>query len=185
MNRLRFLVPLAIFAALGLVLAVGLHNADQKGIIVSPLIGKPVPQFTAPNLLDPGAQISNAQLQGGWRLFNVWGTWCVECRVEHATLLAIQREGKVPVIGLDWKDMDEDAMAWLAKLGNPYQLIATDRDGRIAIEWGVYGAPESFLVGPDGLVKQKRTGAMTLELWNECFLPHLTQERPPVPAKCT
>ena len=185
MNRFRFLWPLVIFAALAVVLAVGLHDADQKGIIVSPLLGKPAPQFSAPNLLDPNAQVGSAQLQGGWRLFNVWGTWCVGCRAEHATLLAIQREGRVPVIGLDWKDTDEDALAWLQKFGNPYQAVGTDRDGRIAIDWGVYGAPESFLVGPDGLVKQKRTGAMTLELWNDCFLPYLTQQRPSLPAKCT
>ena len=185
MNRFRFLWPLLIFAALGVVLAVGLYKADEKGIIVSPLLGKPAPQFSAPNLLDPGSQVSNAQLQGGWKLFNVWGTWCVGCRAEHATLLAIQREGRVPVIGLDWKDMDEDAMAWLAKLGNPYEHIGTDHDGRIAIDWGVYGAPESFLVGPDGLVKQKQTGAMTMEKWNACFLPFVEQKVPAKSANCT
>ena len=185
MNRYRFLWPLVIFAALAIVLAVGLRNADQKGIIVSPLLGKAAPQFAAPNLLDPNAQVTDAQLRGGWHLFNVWGTWCVECRAEHATLLAIQREGKVPVVGLDWKDVDADALAWLSQLGNPYQLVGADREGRIAIDWGVYGAPESFLVGPDGRVRQKRTGAMTLELWNSCFLPYLTQDKPAVPAECT
>jgi len=181
----RFLWPLVAFVALGVVLAVGLRNAGQKGIILSPLIGKPAPEFTAPNLLDANAPVTSAQLRGGWHLVNVWGTWCVECRAEHASLLAIQREGKVPVVGLDWKDVDADAQAWLSQLGNPYQVVGADRDGRIAIDWGVYGAPESFLVDPNGIVRQKRTGAMTAELWARCFLPHLAQEQPVVPAECT
>jgi cytochrome c biogenesis protein CcmG/thiol:disulfide interchange protein DsbE len=181
----RFLWPLIAFGALAGVLAVGLRNADQKGIIVSPLIGKPAPTFAAPNLLDPGGRVTTGQLRGGWHLVNIWGTWCVECRAEHATLLAIQREGKVPVVGLDWKDTDADAMAWLSQLGNPYQQVGTDSDGRIAIDWGVYGAPESFLVDPSGIVRQKRTGGLTPELWARCFLPHLTQDQPKVPAECT
>lgn len=181
----RFLWPLIAFVALAVVMAVGLRNAGQKGIIESPLIGNPAPAFSAPDLLEPGRTVNSAQLLGGWHLVNVWGTWCVECRVEHGTLLAIQREGKVPIIGLDWKDVDEDARDWLAQLGNPYQLVGADRDGRIAIDWGVYGAPESFLVDPTGIVRQKRTGAMTPELWNKCFLPHLTQANPRIPAECT
>jgi cytochrome c biogenesis protein CcmG/thiol:disulfide interchange protein DsbE len=181
----RFLWPLVAFAALAVVMAVGLRNADQKGIIASPLIGKAAPDFEAPNLLEPGGRVSSAQLRGGWHLVNVWGTWCVECRAEHSALLAIRQEGKVPIVGLDWKDADDDAKAWLAQLGNPYQQVGTDRDGRIAIDWGVYGAPESFLVDPSGVVRQKRTGAMTAELWSRCFLPHLAQDRPAIPADCT
>jgi len=180
----RFLWPLIAFLGLAVVMAVGLRNADQKGIIASPLIGKPAPEFDAPDLLVPDRRVSSSQLRGGWHLVNVWGTWCVECRAEHSALLGIQREGKVPVIGLDWKDSDEDAKAWLSQLGNPYQQIGTDRDGRIAIDWGVYGAPESFLVDPSGIVRQKRTGAMTMELWNKCFLPYLNQDRPNIPADC-
>ena len=135
--------------------------------------------------LDPNARVQGAQLRGGWHLVNVWGTWCVECRAEHATLLSIKQEGRVPIVGLDWKDSDSDAMAWLSQLGNPYATVGTDRDGRIAIDWGVYGAPESFLVDPDGIVRQKRTGAMTTELWQKCFLPHLDAPQPKVPAECT
>jgi cytochrome c biogenesis protein CcmG/thiol:disulfide interchange protein DsbE len=181
----RFAWPLAAFLLLVVVFVVGLRNADQKGIITSPLIGKPAPTFDAPNLLDPDARVRGEQLRGGWHLVNVWGTWCVECRAEHAALLAIKQEGRVPIVGLDWKDADSDAMAWLAQLGNPYSVVGTDRDGRIAIDWGVYGAPESFLVDPAGIVRQKRTGAMTTQLWQKCFLPHLTQDRPQVPADCT
>ena len=181
----RFLWPLVGFALLAVVFIVGLRNADQKGVIASPLIGKPAPTFAAPDLLDPDARVQTPQLRGGWHLVNVWGTWCVECRAEHAALLAIKQEGRVPIVGLDWKDTDSDAMAWLAQLGNPYERVGTDRDGRIAIDWGVYGAPESFLVDPQGIVRQKRTGAMTRELWEQCFLPHLTQAQPAIPARCT
>ncbi len=181
----RFLWPLFAFALLMVVMVVGLNNADRKGIIRSPLIGQPAPAFDAPDLLDPAARVTSAQLVGGWHLVNVWGTWCVECRAEHAALLAISHEGKVPVIGLDWKDSDEDAKAWLQQLGNPYQHVGADRDGRIAIDWGVYGAPESFLVDPAGTVRQKRTGAMSAELWSRCFLPYLSEAEPKIPADCT
>lgn len=181
----RFLWPLIAFVLLMVVMFVGLSNADRKGIIRSPLIGQSAPTFDAPDLLDSAARVTSAQLSGGWHLVNVWGTWCVECRAEHATLLAISREGQVPVVGLDWKDNDDDAKAWLQQLGNPYQRVGADRDGRIAIDWGVYGAPESFLVDPSGQVRQKRTGAMSPELWSRCFLPYLSDAQPAIPADCT
>lgn len=181
----RFAWPLVGFVLLVIVFVVGLRNAGQKGIIASPLIGQSAPTFDAPALLDPNARVRTEQLRGGWHLVNVWGTWCVECRAEHETLLAIKQEGRVPIVGLDWKDSNDDALAWLSQLGNPYALIGTDADGRIAIDWGVYGAPESFLVDPQGIVRQKRTGAMTRELWQQCFLPYLTSARPVIPAACT
>jgi cytochrome c biogenesis protein CcmG/thiol:disulfide interchange protein DsbE len=169
----RFLWPLAGFALLVVVLIVGLRNAPEKGIIESPLLGKAAPTFAVPALIDSTQRVSAADLKGGWHLLNVWGTWCVECRAEHATLLAIRDEGRVPVIGLDWKDDDAAAIAWLAQLGNPYRQVGADRDGRVAIDWGVYGAPESFLINPDGIVVEKQTGAMTTEIWRTRFLPHL------------
>ena len=169
----RFLWPLAGFALLVVVLIVGLRKAPEKGIIESPLLGKAAPTFEVPALIDSTQRVGTADLKGGWHLLNVWGTWCVECRAEHATLLAIRDEGRVPVIGLDWKDDDAAAIAWLAQLGNPYQQVGADRDGRVAIDWGVYGAPESFLINPDGIVVEKQTGAMTPEIWRTRFLPHL------------
>jgi cytochrome c biogenesis protein CcmG, thiol:disulfide interchange protein DsbE len=176
----RFLLPLGIFALLVIVLAFGIYNAPRNGskVIVSPLLGKPAPAFTLPNLIDVGQPYSGTALRGRWHLVNVWGTWCVECRAEHAVLLQIKSEGRVPIVGIDWKDEDGAALAWLAQLGNPYETVVTDRDGRAAIDWGVYGAPESFLVDPRGIVVEKQTGAMTLEDWRARFLPHLAPGAP-------
>jgi len=167
-----------IFMALVIVLVVGLRHAPEKGVIVSPFLGKSAPQFTLPLLSDPAQQLDTAQLKGGWHLVNVWGTWCVECRAEHPALLAIQREGRVPIVGINWRDEDGAALQWLAQLGNPYSIVGADRDGRVAIDWGVYAAPESFLVSPEGVVVEKEIGAMTAEDWQSKFLPHLAGGAP-------
>jgi cytochrome c biogenesis protein CcmG/thiol:disulfide interchange protein DsbE len=171
-----------IFLALVIVLVVGLKHAPEKGVIKSPLLGKSAPQFALPLLYDPAQHLDTAQLKGGWHLVNVWGTWCVECRAEHPQLLAIQREGRVPIVGIDWRDEDGSALQWLAQLGNPYAVVGADRDGRVAIDWGVYGAPESFLVDPDGVVVEKQVGAMTADDWQTKFLPHLGAGPPAAPA---
>jgi cytochrome c biogenesis protein CcmG/thiol:disulfide interchange protein DsbE len=170
----RFLLPLAAFVLLLVVLLVGLKRSADKGILPSPLIGKPVPQFTLPNLFDNTKSVGSDALRGHWSLVNVWGTWCVECRAEHEVLLQIKQQGLLPIVGIDWKDQDEDALGWLAQLGNPYERIGTDRDGRVAIDWGVYGAPESFLINPAGTVVYKHIGAMTLEVWRQQFLPRIS-----------
>jgi len=169
----RFLWPLGVFALLVVVLVVGLVHAPDKGVIHSPLLGKNAPDFSLPNLSPGAAAVTGAQLKGGWHLVNVWGTWCFECRNEHPALLQIQQQGRVPIIGIDWKDEDESARSWLQQLGDPYAAIGTDHDGRVAIDWGVYGAPESFLVDPAGTVVEKWVGAMTPEIWQQKFLPHL------------
>jgi cytochrome c biogenesis protein CcmG, thiol:disulfide interchange protein DsbE len=170
---IRFLLPLGAFALLVVVLIVGLRHAPEKSIIPSPLMGKSAPQFSLHNLFDGQDQVNTGALRGHWTLVNVWGTWCGECRAEHEALLQIKREGQVPIIGIDWKDSDEDAQAWLAQLGNPYESVGTDHDGRVAIDWGVYGAPESFLISPDGKVVEKEVGAITAQIWQQKFLPHL------------
>jgi cytochrome c biogenesis protein CcmG, thiol:disulfide interchange protein DsbE len=169
----RFLWPLVAFVLIAVVLAVGLRHSGDKGIIASPLIGKAVPVFDAPSLTDTSQHLTQDNLRGSWQLLNVWGTWCVECRAEHEALLAIQGEGRVPIVGLNWKDDDAAALAWLAQLGNPYSHVATDHDGRIAIDWGVYGAPESFLINPQGVIVEKQVGALTAAIWHDKFLPHL------------
>jgi cytochrome c biogenesis protein CcmG, thiol:disulfide interchange protein DsbE len=169
----RFLVPLAAFAVLLLVLIAGLRHASDKGIIVSPLLGKPAPQFSLPGLLDDHATLQVQALRGHWSLVNVWGTWCVECRAEHQTLLQIKQQGRVPIFGIDWKDDDAQARAFLNELGNPYERVGADREGRVAIDWGVYGAPESFLINPDGTVVYKHVGALTPEIWQREFLSRL------------
>ena len=170
----RFLLPLGLFVLLAVVLAIGIRHSPEKGIIASPLIGKAAPPFALPNLTNPAQQVRSADLKGRWYLFNVWGTWCGECRQEHETLLQVQRAGVVPIIGLDWKDDDAQAVAWLSQLGNPYQSVATDHTGRAAIDWGVYGAPETFLVSPQGVVVYKHVGALTPETWTREILPRLS-----------
>jgi len=170
----RFALPLGLFVLLVAVLAIGIEHSPDKGVIASPLIGKPAPQFSLPDLTDPAHLVRSAELKGRWYLFNVWGTWCGECRAEHETLLHVQRAGVVPLIGLDWKDDEAQARRWLSQLGNPYQAVAVDASGRAAIDWGVYGAPETFLVNPQGIIVYKHVGALTGEIWTREILPQLS-----------
>jgi cytochrome c biogenesis protein CcmG, thiol:disulfide interchange protein DsbE len=169
----RFLAPLGVFLLLVGVLAIGIRHAPEKDIIASPLIGKPAPPFELPELADPARTVSSAALRGRWYLFNVWGTWCYECRAEHQALLEVQHAAVVPIIGLDWKDDDAQARDWLTQLGNPYERVAVDHQGRTAIDWGVYGAPETFLVNPAGIVVYKLVGPLTHEAWTHDILPRL------------
>jgi cytochrome c biogenesis protein CcmG, thiol:disulfide interchange protein DsbE len=141
--------------------------------MVSALLGKPAPPFNLPVLGDATRQFDSRQLAGQPWVMNVWGTWCAECRVEHDTLLAIARQNRVPMVGLNWKDDDEAAQQWLAQLGNPYSVVAADREGRTAIDFGVYGAPETFFIDADGLVQYRHVGAMTPEVWEREFLSRL------------
>ena len=172
----RFLLPLGAFALLVIVLIVGLQHAPEKEakFVKSPLLGKPVPEFTLPRLTDAAQSFDSNSLRGGWHLINIWATWCATCREEHEVMLQIQKEGRIPVIGLDWKYEDAAALSWLAQLGNPYQVVVADRDGHVAIDFGVYLAPESFLIDPQGIVVEKQYGAMTIEDWQRKFLSHLS-----------
>lgn len=169
----RYLIPLAVFALVVVVFAIGIAEAPRKDLVPSPLIGKEVPTFSLPSLTDPTQEVSSRQLLGHWYLFNVWGTWCVSCREEHPELLAIARSGAVPIIGLDWKDSRAEALAFLRKEGDPYQRIAVDRKGNEAIRWGVYGAPETFVVNPKGIIVYKYIGPITPQAWVQNILPHL------------
>lgn len=169
----RFALPLLVLAGLVAVLAIGIKHAPQKGIIASPLIGKPAPHFSLPSLGEPARQVSSDDLRGRWYLFNVWGTWCVECRAEHDMLLEARATQALPIIGLDWKDDDARAAQWLRELGNPYEAVALDHSGSTAVDWGVYGAPESFLVDPQGIIVYKYVGPLTREVWTRQILPRL------------
>jgi cytochrome c biogenesis protein CcmG, thiol:disulfide interchange protein DsbE len=171
MRALRFIIPALLFAVL-----IGFFFAGLKkdpSLVPSPLIDRPAPPLRLPELGRPGAVFDNAALAGKPYLVNVWATWCGACREEHATLMAIAAQSEVTVVGLDWKDEEAAAQRWLAALGNPYDHVGFDGDGRVAIDWGVYGAPETFLVGADGKVKVKRIGAMTADIWQTEFLPLL------------
>jgi len=162
----RFSIALVIFGLLVLLFGVSLCRAPEKQqVVTSALIGKPVPQFVLPDLLKPGSEVDSAAFKGRWHLVNVWGTWCVECRAEHPVLLQIQREGKVAVLGLNYQDEDDKARQWLQELGNPYEAVAVDRQGRASIDFGVYGAPENFLVSPEGIIVKKWFG-LTSQTWD-------------------
>jgi cytochrome c biogenesis protein CcmG, thiol:disulfide interchange protein DsbE len=168
---LKFGVPLALFALLGVFLFVGLQR--DPSYVPSPLIGKQAPEFSLPSLHDASYPVASRELLGRPWVLNVWGTWCVGCRQEHETLLAIARTNVVPLIGLNWKDNSDAAQEWLRKLGNPYAVVASDPEGRVAIDWGVYGAPETFLIGPDGTVLFKHIAPMTMDVWTTEFLPRI------------
>jgi cytochrome c biogenesis protein CcmG, thiol:disulfide interchange protein DsbE len=172
-SKLRYLLPLGIFMLLLVVLIVGLVHAPKKDVIPSPLIGKSAPRFSLPNLFGGQGPVSSEQFRGHWTLVNVWGSWCVSCRVEHPTLLMIHQQAQIPIIGIDWNDDQADARDWLGQLGNPYSAVGMDHDGRTAIDWGVYAAPESFLVNPSGVVMYKQVGIITPEVWQREFLPRI------------
>lgn len=174
----RYILPLGGFVLLLAALIVGLVHSPEKDLIPSPLIGKSAPSFSLPDLFADRKPVDTNLLRGHWSLVNVWGTWCGECRAEHSTLLLIKAQAHVPIIGIDWKDDDVDALAWLAQLGNPYEHVGEDRDGRVAIDWGVYGAPETFLIDPTGHVVYKQIGALTPQIWQDQFLPRIDAASP-------
>ena len=169
----RFLIPAAIFLALAGVLYVGVVHSPNKSTMQSALLGKTVPDFSLPVLGSPGMNLTNTQLAGRPWVLNVWGTWCVACRDEHEALLEIAKQNVLPLVGLNWKDEDDAALDWLKQLGNPYSVVAVDRDGRTAINFGVYGAPETFFIDPDGRVQYRHVGPMTAEVWQREFLSRL------------
>jgi len=167
---LNRVLPIAAFIALCVLLFAGLRMADQKDIIPSPLIGKPAPAFSLPTL--DGAQvIQRDDLLGQPYLLNVWASWCPGCRVEHEQITAIAETGLVPVIGLNYKDAGNDARRWLDQFGNPYQQIIVDADGKVGIDFGVYGAPETFLVDADGIIRFKQVGILDERTWETRLLP--------------
>lgn len=173
----KFLLPFAAFAGLVVLFAFGLNPKRDIHALPSPLIGKQAPSFTLTDVLDPSRPFSNETLKGQVYVLNVWGTWCFACREEHAELLAIAQKHVVPIIGLVYMDQRDKAKQWLEQLGNPYQAVAFDTDGRTAINWGVYGAPETFLVDEHGRVIYKFVSPMTQEVWEHEFLPRIAQAR--------
>lgn len=172
---LRFILPVGLFAGLVLFFLVGLGR--DPAYVPSPLIGKPLPQFSLPRLDDPSRTLSHDELLGQVSVLNVWATWCVGCRQEHEALMRIAASAEVPIYGLNWKDDPDMARRWLVQLGDPYVATAMDLDGRVAIDWGVYGAPETFLIGPDGTVLYKHIAPITLDIWQAEFLPRIRQAR--------
>jgi cytochrome c biogenesis protein CcmG/thiol:disulfide interchange protein DsbE len=167
----RFLLPLAALAVLVVFFYRGLQS--NPGEIPPPLIGKSAPGFELPSVRDANRTVASKDFAGRMYVLNVWGTWCVGCRQEHETLLSIAQTNAVPIVGLNWKDERELAVRWLDELGDPYVDTAFDPVGRTAIDWGVYGAPETFLVSADGRILHKHIAPLTLEVWQRDFLPRI------------
>ncbi len=167
------LLPIIIFLGLGILLAAGLKIADHKTDIPSPLIGKNVPEFSLPVLGQEELIVTQDDLIGTPFLLNVWASWCVTCRVEHPIIDELAKSGLIRVVGLNWKDDTADAQAWLARFGNPYEINLYDPSGRTGIDFGVYAAPESFLVDPDGLIVFKQIGAVTPETVKQEIVPRV------------
>lgn len=173
--RLRYLAPVLAFAVLLPVLIFGLSRNPSD--LPSPYIGKPAPTFALPNVLDPERTVSSGDYAGQVALVNVWATWCVGCRHEHEFLLELADRGEVPIYGLNWRDDRDEAIRWLNQLGDPYVASAYDGDGSVGIDWGVYGAPETFLIGPDGTVLHKHLSPLTEEIWQRDFVPKIAAVR--------
>jgi cytochrome c biogenesis protein CcmG/thiol:disulfide interchange protein DsbE len=166
----RFLLPLGLFIVLLGFLAVGLNRDPRE--VPSPLVGKPAPMFEVPQLAAPEKTFSPKEMLGKVWLLNVWASWCVSCRQEHPILVEYTKGGgTLPIIGLDYKDQRADGMRWLAQLGDPYLLSAYDADGRVGIDYGVYGVPESYLIDKAGIIRFKQIGPITPEAMEKKILP--------------
>ncbi|TVQ45210.1 MAG: DsbE family thiol:disulfide interchange protein [Gammaproteobacteria bacterium] len=172
----RYLAAPALFIVLLGFFLVGLFR--DPTLVPSPLINQPAPQFELPQLLDPERTLALSDLATGEPvLLNVWATWCVGCRQEHGMLVDISRSGEIPIFGLNWKDDRTAALRWLERLGDPYVAVAVDDDGRVAIDWGVYGSPETFLLDGQGIIRYKHIGPIDQAVWEREFRPRIAQLR--------
>jgi cytochrome c biogenesis protein CcmG/thiol:disulfide interchange protein DsbE len=169
MTAWRWSIPLAIFAVLVAFLWTGLWR--DPSLVPSPLIGKPAPAFRLAQLHKPGESLQLEDLKGQVWLLNVWASWCVSCREEHPLLLELAKSRVVPVYGLDYKDKDDRALAWLAQNGDPYTASIVDPDGRVGIDYGVYGVPETFLIDKAGIIRYKHIGPLSPQALQDKILP--------------
>ncbi|HSA60767.1 MAG TPA: DsbE family thiol:disulfide interchange protein [Nitrospiraceae bacterium] len=165
----RFLLPLAIFVVLVGFLAAGLTLNPRE--VPSPLVGKPAPAFSLPQLHDQEKTFSPADMTGQVWLLNVWASWCGGCKEEHPVLMRMAQAGDVPIYGMDYKDRREEALSWLRRYGNPYPLTAVDEAGRIGIDYGVYGVPETYVIDKQGVIRFKQIGPLDDEIVTKKILP--------------
>jgi cytochrome c biogenesis protein CcmG, thiol:disulfide interchange protein DsbE len=170
---LRYAIPLVVLAVIGVFFLFGLRL--DPNYVPSALLGKPMPALDLPSLADPDRPVGRRDLEGKVALLNVWGTWCVECRHEHAFLVKLARDG-VPIYGLNLRDDRASALSWLATLGDPYVASAFDPEGVAAVDWGVTAAPETFLIGRDGTVLLKHISPLTSQVWERDFVPLIEQQ---------
>lgn len=165
----RFLLPLGLFVGLVLFLGVGLRRDPRE--IPSPLLGRPAPAFKVSELTEAEQSVAPGDMLGKVWLLNVWASWCVSCRQEHPVLMEFARQGVVPIIGLNYKDQRADGIGWLKQFGNPYQRSAFDGNGRIGIDYGVYGVPETFVIDKGGVIRMKHVGPVTPAVIAEKLIP--------------
>jgi cytochrome c biogenesis protein CcmG, thiol:disulfide interchange protein DsbE len=169
MKALRYLIPLALFLLLVGFFAVGLFRDPRE--VPSPFIGKPTPAFKLEQLHQPQLAFTPEDMKGKVWLLNVWASWCVSCRVEHPLLVDMSRKKIVPIVGLNYKDKRDDGVKWLAKFGDPYVLSVHDLDGKVGIDFGVYGVPETFVIDKQGVIRYKQIGPITPEALEKTLLP--------------
>ncbi len=165
----KFLIPLGVFIVLVVFLFVGLGLNPRE--VPSPLIDKPAPQFKLTRLHEPDKTLSTGDMKGQVWLLNVWASWCVSCREEHPILVELAKTKIVPIIGLNYKDESAAGMKWLTQNGDPYNLSIVDRDGRVGIDYGVYGVPETFVIDKQGTIRYKQIGPVTVEALQQKIIP--------------
>ena len=167
--KAKFLIPLILFIVLVVFLGIGLNRDPRE--VPSPLINKPAPAFGVAQLAQPNKTFSPASMKGQVWILNVWASWCVACREEHPVLVELAKSNQAPVIGLDYKDKREDALAMLQRQGDPYVLSAFDGNGRVGIDYGVYGVPETYIIDQAGIIRFKHIGPITMQVLNEKMYP--------------
>lgn len=171
--RLAGYIPLGIFAVMAVFLGIGLTMDPRE--IPSPLLGKEVPDFSLPPVKGRTLGLASTDLRGEVSIVNVFASWCVACREEHPLLMELARQRTVPIHGLNYKDKPDDAQKWLDDLGDPYTRTGADIAGRVAIDWGVYGVPETFIVGRDGRIAYKHIGPVTPQVLRDTILPTIAR----------
>lgn len=174
-RRLLLLLPAGVFGGLATAFAVALSRNAQ--VIPSALIGSAVPDFSLPPVEGRSLGLSSQDLRGEVSLVNVFASWCVPCRLEHPLFLGLKRDGVVPIHGINYKDQPENAARWLNTLGDPYTRTGADRDGRVAIDWGVYGIPETFVVDREGIILHRHVGPLSHEALRQTILPLIMRAR--------
>ncbi len=175
MKRFFLFLPLVVAVVLGMVLFAGIGKDPTK--LESALLGQPVPAFSLEDLDNPGQQLDASLFRGQVQLLNVWGTWCPACRDEHDDLMWLAREQGVSIVGLNYKDNRDDALVWLDRLGDPYSTNIYDPQGRLGFDLGVYGAPETFVIDAQGVVRYRHVGVVNKKVWQDTLLPVINQVR--------
>ena len=165
----RYVLPLIAVVVMIPILILGLQSDPSK--LPSQYIGKPAPEFSLQTLKDPSRTLSSADLVGQVSLVNIWGTWCVGCRAEHGFLMNLAERKKIPIYGINWRDNRQEALQWLEQFGDPYVASGFDQDGRVGIDWGAYGAPETFLISAEGRVIHRFPGPLSASVWEQEFAP--------------